>query len=96
MHTKARPLALEFFQESLAKPWYLEILKKLQGKRPFFRVHLVVLGPLSERATSPRRLAARESMKPSKPPPCSNFFRALTLGREGKLLYDYADSGSPI
>lgn len=74
-----RVLALEFFQESLAKPWYFEILKKLQGKRPCFRVHLAILGPLSERATSPRRLAARESMKPSKPPPCSAFFRELTL-----------------
>ena len=74
-----RVLALEFFQESLAKPWYFEILKKLQGKRPCFRVHLAILGPLSERATSPRRLAVRESMKPSKPPPCSAFFRALAL-----------------
>ena len=71
--------AYEFFQESLEKLWYYEILKKLEGKRPCFRVHLAILGPLSERATSPRRLAARESMKPSKPPPCSAFFRALTL-----------------
>ena len=71
--------AYEFFQESLEKPWYLEILKKVIRTRPCFRVHLAILGPLSERATSPRRLAARESMKPSKPPPCSAFFRALTL-----------------
>ena len=41
-------LALEFFQESLAKPWYFEILKKLQGKRPCFRVHLAILGSITK------------------------------------------------
>ena len=61
---------LGVFQESLAKPWYFEILKKLQGKQPCFRVHLAILCPLSERATSPRRVAARESARPSKPTPC--------------------------